>query len=199
MRLRTVLFIDDLRNPPPDLYNDSLIHITRSSEESINFMKKLMELPHFISFDHDLGGDDTAMVVVDWIIENALDGKISLPEGFDFKVHSANVIGGQNIESKMRNFLNSLKEKPKTFSQMVEEAKKGNEYWFEKAKLDLSCFVNEYLRENNLTEVEFANKINKPIEWMNKILSADEDVLLSDLVIIFRAMDKKVKVVLESI
>lgn len=101
------LFIDDERDPPPDFYKDCFVIVARSSKQAIREITEY-GMPGAISFDHDLGGNDTAMVVVDWIIENVLDGKISLPEGFDFKVHSANVIGGQNIESKMRNFLNTL-------------------------------------------------------------------------------------------
>ena len=190
------LFIDDERDPPPSFYRDCFVIVARSSKQAIREITEY-GMPQAISFDHDLGGNDTAMVVVDWIIENILDSKITLPKGFEFKVHSANVIGGQNIESKMTNLLNSRT--PKTFSKMIEEAKEGEVYWFEKVKLDLSVFINDYLKENNLREEDFAIKLNKSIDYVNGILSAEIDLTLSELTVIFRAMNKKVKVTLEDL
>lgn len=95
------MFIDDLR-PAPDGYV-----VCRSSEEAISWVKD-NGCPEFISFDHDLGGEDTSMVFIDWLINATLDGVVSIPSGFDFKVHSANPIGAKNIESKMGNFLKFL-------------------------------------------------------------------------------------------
>jgi len=54
------MFLDDERDPPED-GQDWLVF--RSSSHAIGFMM-IHGLPDFISFDHDLGGLDTAMVVV---------------------------------------------------------------------------------------------------------------------------------------
>jgi hypothetical protein len=61
--------------------------------------------PEFISFDHDLGGEDTAMIVVNWMIEKDLDNPGFIPANFDFIVHSANPIGKQNIQGKLSSYL----------------------------------------------------------------------------------------------
>lgn len=82
------LFIDDLRDSP-----DVEWVVARSSSEAISLLKE-RGCPARISFDHDLGGDDTAMVVAKWLIDTDLDcsGRF-LPDKFDFSVHSANPVG----------------------------------------------------------------------------------------------------------
>lgn len=63
-----------------------------------------------ISFDHDLGDDDTAMIFVKWLIDYDLDnnGKI-IPENFSYNVHSANPVGKENIEGLLQSYLNFKK------------------------------------------------------------------------------------------
>jgi len=95
----TTMFLDDVRMP-----RGRFDVIVRSSQEAIDHISK-HGVPDFISFDHDLGGDDDAMRVVNFIIESDLDGDISIPSGFSFHVHSANPIGARNILSKLENYL----------------------------------------------------------------------------------------------
>lgn len=96
------MFIDDLRKAPNDYI------VCRSSKEAISFVKE-NGCPEFISFDHDLGGEDTSMIFVDWLINAALDGSVSIPDGFDYWIHSANPIGAKNIEIKLGNFIKFLR------------------------------------------------------------------------------------------
>lgn len=95
------MFIDDERFPPDD-GNEWLI--CRSSRDAISHMED--GCPAFISFDHDLGGEDTAMQVVDWMINIDLNfqGRF-IPADFDFYVHSQNSVGRENIELKLRRYL----------------------------------------------------------------------------------------------
>lgn len=97
--MSTKLFIDDIRIPPDDLWR-----IVRSSDEAIDFVKTY-GIPHMISFDHDLGGNDTSMVFVDWLIIQILDGELTLPADFSFSVHSANPVGTENLSKKLSNFI----------------------------------------------------------------------------------------------
>lgn len=70
--------------------------------------------PEFISFDHDLGGEDTAMKYVDWVIDLALDlidlgvdkKLIRFPR--NYTIHSQNPIGAQAIDSRMKSFIQHL-------------------------------------------------------------------------------------------
>ena len=94
------LYIDDIRNPKGDFD-----YIARNSEEAIEFMIR-NGCPEFISWDHDLGGDDTSMRVVKWMIEMDLDtDKEFIPETFEFFVHSANPVGKANIEGYLNTYL----------------------------------------------------------------------------------------------
>lgn len=95
-------FIDDERMPPDD---GSEWVILRSSYDAI---QKLIGsgMPNFISFDHDLGGDDTSMVFIDYLIEETLNGYVCWPGPGEFKftVHSQNPVGAHNIKMKLGNF-----------------------------------------------------------------------------------------------
>lgn len=97
----TKWFIDDERFPAGNV-EDWVVF--RTSKEVIEYTK-VHGLPDFVSFDHDLGGEDTSMVFINWLIEQVLDGTILFPAGFDFDVHSQNPIGAKNIFSKMENLL----------------------------------------------------------------------------------------------
>jgi hypothetical protein len=94
------LYIDDIRNP-----KGIFDHIARTSEDAMEWMIR-NGCPTEISFDHDLGGDDTAMIVVKWMVDMDLntDGDF-IPEEFTFYVHSANPIGKLNIEGYLNNYL----------------------------------------------------------------------------------------------
>jgi len=89
------LFIDDERDP---VHSDI---IARSSTEAIEIIKK-WGWPDHISFDHDLGGDDTSMVIVRWIVDRCLDEGIALP--FSWSVHSQNPIGVANIDGALESY-----------------------------------------------------------------------------------------------
>lgn len=97
------MFIDDLRECPNGFV------CCRSSNDAIAYVME-HGCPIFISFDHDLGGDDTSILFVNWLIDAVLDGKVILPSEFDYKVHSANPIGAMNIKSKMDGFLKFVRE-----------------------------------------------------------------------------------------
>ena len=86
------LLIDDLSDPASSTWI-----VARTSSEAISLLE-LPGCPYEISFDHDLGGDDTAMAVVKKLIETDLDSDgRSIPEDFKFFVHSANPAGKENI------------------------------------------------------------------------------------------------------
>lgn len=93
------LYIDDIRTPKTDNWE-----IVRTSQEAIIFMAE-NGCSNYISFDHDLGGDDTSMKVVHWMIEKDLEEGNFIPDNFEFNVHSANPVGVKNIEGLLNNYL----------------------------------------------------------------------------------------------
>lgn len=90
------LFIDDERYPATDDFV-----IVRSSSEAIEYVRT-HGIPTYVSFDHDLGGDDTSRIFVNLLIDHLMDNKLLLPKGFNFYVHSQNPIGRDWIQGTMR-------------------------------------------------------------------------------------------------
>lgn len=93
------LWIDDVREPPDDTWE-----WVTTSEAAIATLKFFQEdgmlwCPReTISFDHDLGGDDTTRPVVIWMIENNFR--------FDnYRIHSANPVGAEWLEGMITRYL----------------------------------------------------------------------------------------------
>lgn len=99
------LYLDDIRIPKA---NDFII--VRSFQEAIKYIEEF-DIPHYISFDHDLGVDENDFLLptgydfAKWLVEMDLDGIYKFPAGFEYNVHSANPIGKHNIESLLDNYL----------------------------------------------------------------------------------------------
>lgn len=100
--MSTKLFLDDERHPPDD---GSDWVIVRSSLEAIHYCTSIEHVPSYVSFDHDLGGDDSAMKFVHWMVEMDLDEPGFIPEDFSFYVHSQNPIGATNIDKYLTGYL----------------------------------------------------------------------------------------------
>ena len=96
------LWIDDCRDRP-----DASWLLVRTSDQAIDIIKH-SGMPDMISFDHDLGGDDTAMKVVHFIINSWLDKTLEIPKNFEYFVHSANPVGADNIRGTMDRFLQEV-------------------------------------------------------------------------------------------
>lgn len=96
------LFIDDERFPPDD---GREWVIARSSQEAI-FTVVARGVPMFVSYDHDLGGDDTSMCFITWMIDRYLDGELgTFP--VNYTIHSQNPIGARNIKGLLDGFISS--------------------------------------------------------------------------------------------
>lgn len=96
------LFIDDERSPI--VLDDSFI--VRSYNDAIDYLIRY-GCPDYISFDHDLGStESTGYDIAKWIVERdiSLRGAF-IPKGFRFAVHSANIVGGANIENYLSGYL----------------------------------------------------------------------------------------------
>ena len=101
------LFLDDIRQPP----DDSWI-VVRSYQEAVDYVINT-GFPHTISFDHDLSTEHyandystekTGKDFANWIIEHDLDHN-TMPNNFQFFVHSANPAGAANIRGILTNYM----------------------------------------------------------------------------------------------
>lgn len=58
-------------------------------------------MPQEIAFDHDLGGQDTAINFINHLENELIDSELKFPKGFEYTVHSQNPIGAASIILKM--------------------------------------------------------------------------------------------------
>lgn len=98
------LFLDDLRMPG-DKYQDGEEWVIARSSEAAKTLVQEAGLPRLISLDHDLGGQDTAMVFLNWLAYEHWNGKEDIP---DYLVHSSNPVGAKNIRAFMDSWKRSL-------------------------------------------------------------------------------------------
>jgi hypothetical protein len=98
----TAIYLDDIRFPKT---TDKDWVILRSSAEAIDYVQQ-HGLTSFVSLDHDLGGDDTTMIFLKWLIEYDLDndGKI-IPADFSWFIHSANTVGSANMDGLLTSYM----------------------------------------------------------------------------------------------
>lgn len=99
--MKTYLYLDDIRTPKTD--EDWVI--VRSFDEATEYVAK-NGIPDFISFDNDLGfnqkeGYDFAK----WLVEKDMNCEYTIPDGFDWFVHSANPVAVPRINSYLSNYL----------------------------------------------------------------------------------------------
>ena len=101
-----ILYLDDIRFPQ---YVNEYI-IVRNYKEAVEFVE-MYGIPRQISFDHDLGMDEDGNILpsgydfAKWLVEMGMNGRYTIPEDFEFTVHSANPVGKENIESYLNNYL----------------------------------------------------------------------------------------------
>lgn len=93
------LFLDDERTP---VFEDWVI--ARSSNEAIELLKE-RGIPTEIALDHDLGGDDTSMKYIRYLIDYVFCNDLRLPKDFRYYIHSMNPVGAKNIERLMKGFV----------------------------------------------------------------------------------------------
>ena len=82
----------------------------RSSAEAIACFAAAVSPGGEVWFDHDLGGSDTAMRVVDWLEEQAAAG-VPLPLNRAV-VHSANPVGAQRLQRALEKLVPTLRASP---------------------------------------------------------------------------------------
>lgn len=106
MQIPWQLFLDDIRNPEdiypggaPFLPGDGCSWTVARSTEEAKALVLAQGIPELCSFDHDLGGDDTVMVFLNWLVREYWNGDASLIPVFH--THSANPVGRQNIRAFM--------------------------------------------------------------------------------------------------
>lgn len=102
------LFVDDLRDPSHVGWHSGEIVVARSSEDARVAVLGASQLPDQISFDHDLGGDDTAFKFMWFLINGHLDEKWDLRHVQQIIVHTANTVGRDKLVGLWTGFMKSI-------------------------------------------------------------------------------------------
>lgn len=106
MNMRTLLWVDDARNPMEDdwmnfspIGRNCKVVWAQSYQEAINFLEK--EWPDAICLDHDLGEEKSGYDIAKYIVDRCIDEGKKLPE---FASQSANPVGRENIITLLSNY-----------------------------------------------------------------------------------------------
>ena len=108
------LFLDDVRTIEMvyDKSEKKDFYIVRTYDAFVQYIKE-NGLPHFISFDNDLGLGEDGKIAPDgyaaakWLVyESGLD-----LSAFKFKVHSANPVAADQIRGLLNNYIKFLRNK----------------------------------------------------------------------------------------
>ncbi|WP_435138577.1 cyclic-phosphate processing receiver domain-containing protein [Formosa sp. A9] len=126
--MKKKLFLDDLRTVDM-VYAKSKVSdfdVVRCYEGFVKYIE-LNGLPEFISFDNDLGLDESGKVAPDglaaakWLVyESGLD-----LSHLKFRVHSANPVAAEQIRGLLSNYINFLN-KSNDSSKIVEDDEEDN-------------------------------------------------------------------------
>jgi hypothetical protein len=91
------LFLDDVRTPP-----DNTWIVLRNYSEAVQFIAN-KGVPDIISFDHDLGEEESGYDFAKWLVQKHLDGDIDILN-IEIRIHSANPVGRENIQGLFKSF-----------------------------------------------------------------------------------------------
>lgn len=94
------LYLDDERSPK----TQREWVVVRSYLEAVELMIAY-GCPTYMSFDHDLGTEQTGLSVAQWMVERDLDCPNWIPVIFEFNVHSANPVGAKHIQHYLDHYM----------------------------------------------------------------------------------------------
>ena len=117
--MKWILFLDDIRFPVDAKLafdKNELVIIARSHDDAVWNVQRY-GVPCQIHFDHDLAdthyiigdGEKTGYTFAKWFCDWVMNNNISLPDDFQYRVHSMNPCGAENIRGYMENFLKQWK------------------------------------------------------------------------------------------
>jgi hypothetical protein len=97
------LFIDDIRQPSDVGLNNLDWVVVKSYHQAMIMIHDYA--PQEISFDHDLGFDETGYDIAKELVQLDMDDNKYISDNFVFNVHSANPVGKKNIEEYLKSYI----------------------------------------------------------------------------------------------
>lgn len=102
------LFLDDERFPAKPRPETVICRTAAEARDAVS----ARGCPAEMDLDHDLGDGEDAMGFLRWFADEALDGRVLVPDGFAWAVHSQNPVGRRNIEGFMTGLLRAIEDTP---------------------------------------------------------------------------------------
>lgn len=82
----------------------------------------------------------------------------------------------------------------KKLQDFIQNSKKGDTYWVEKAKLDFAIELNKFIRASKMTNKDLAEKLGTSPAYITKILKGDANFTIESMVKAARAANAKVNI-----
>lgn len=98
MKKNILLWIDDVRPTPQTNYNTITCRCYSAAVDAIKCLTR-MNIPLYISFDHDLGEEKTGYDIAKFIVENQIPQEL-----IHWRIHSANPVGAANIRQLLTHY-----------------------------------------------------------------------------------------------
>jgi len=95
-KYRKSLSLRDFSEKELTIISQATVDVARNSNKAIDLLS--FNTYDMIFFDHDLGQNDNAKLVANWIVQQGIGP-------FEYYVHSANPIGRMNIDSYLNQYL----------------------------------------------------------------------------------------------
>lgn len=96
------LWLDDIRNP--EVQTQEADWIWAKTPEDFKSFIIHFGIPDVVSFDHDLGECETGYDLVKWMVNYMEENCLQLPVNFEYRVHSANPVGAENIRKYLEGY-----------------------------------------------------------------------------------------------
>jgi len=87
----------------------------------------------------------------------------------------------------------------KNFSQIVEKAKKHDDYWITGVLIEFTEMVCKHMDEKKMTRTELAEKLNVTSAYITKLLRGNANVTLKTMVRLARVFDKEINIEFQNI
>lgn len=82
----------------------------------------------------------------------------------------------------------------KKIHDFIEQAKKSDSYWVEKAKLDFALELNKFIKASRMSNKEVAERLGTSPAYITKILKGDANFTIESMVKAARAANAKVHI-----
>lgn len=82
----------------------------------------------------------------------------------------------------------------KKLHSFIEQAKKSDIYWIEKAKLDFAIELNKFIKASNMSNKDVAEKLGTSQAYITKMLKGDVNFTIESMVKATRAANAKLNI-----